>query len=501
MPRCWRFSGGVFVAKAFLVLPSATADEHSANPLVLELSLNREVEPVLAAYIDEGLADAASRHAALVLITMDTPGGLGESMKDMIQHILASPVPVAVYVSPTGARGASAGFFILLSADIAAMAPATHTGAASPVVAIGGFQLQIDETMRRKMFNDTTAFLRSYTEKRGRNPTLAETAVTDAKAFTEKEALDGKLIDLIASSPEDLLRQLDGRTITRFDGTKMVLSLKNPVTAPFELSARQSFLARIVEPDVFFVLLMVGVLGLYTEFTHPGMIAPGVIGGICAVLALYAMHILPVNFAGVLLILLALALFILEAKFTSHGVLAIGGIVSMVLGAMFLIRSPLTSGGVSLGCRTGCDTPVRAHHYISDAACTALAFMEIDDGKGRADWRRGNCHLRAGRWRGRNDSRSWRALAGRFPASGAGREAGASSQRRGSEAVRRAGGSGSHGKQVECVYVREGRHGDKSSWGSVIYRNYSDLDLEFALHHQGMGTRCSSAVGTIIARS
>ena len=340
---------GIFVAVAFLVLPSATADEHSANPLVLELSLNREVEPVLATYIDEGLADAASRHAALVLITMDTPGGLGESMKDMIQHILASPVPVAVYVSPTGARGASAGFFILLSADIAAMAPATHTGAASPVVAIGGFQLQIDETMRRKMFNDTTAFLRSYTEKRGRNPTLAETAVTDAKAFTEKEALDGKLIDLIASSPEDLLHQLDGRTITRFDGTKMVLSLKNSVTAPFELSARQSFLARIVEPDVFFVLLMVGVLGLYTEFTHPGMIAPGVIGGICAVLALYAMHILPVNFAGVLLILLALALFILEAKFTSHGVLAIGGIISMMLGAMFLIRSPLTSGGVSLG--------------------------------------------------------------------------------------------------------------------------------------------------------
>lgn len=339
----------VCITAAFFALPSVTADEHSANPVVLQLNLDREVEPVLATYIDEGLADAASRHAALVLITMDTPGGLGESMKDMIQHILASPVPVAVYVSPTGARGASAGFFILLSADIAAMAPATHTGAASPVVIIGGFQLQIDETMRKKMFNDTTAFLRSYSEKRGRNPTLAETAVTDAKAFTEKEALDGKLIDLIASSTDDLLHQLDGRTITRFDGTKMVLSLKNPSIIPFELSARQSFLARIVEPDVFFVLLMVGVLGLYTEFTHPGMIAPGVIGGICAVLALYAMHILPVNFAGVLLILLALALFILEAKFTSHGVLAIGGIISMMLGAMFLIRSPLTAGGVSLG--------------------------------------------------------------------------------------------------------------------------------------------------------
>jgi membrane-bound serine protease (ClpP class) len=340
---------GACIAAAFLVLPSATADEHSTNPLVLQLHLDREVEPVLATYIDEGIADAASRRAALVLITMDTPGGLGESMKDIIQHILTSPVPVAVYVSPTGARGASAGFFILLSADVAAMAPATHTGAASPVISIGGFQLQVDETMRRKLFNDTTAFLRSYSEKRGRNPTLAETAVTDAKAFTEKEALDGKLIDLIASSPEDLLRQLDGRTLTRFDGTKTVLTLKNASISSFQLSARQSFLARIVEPDVFFVLLMVGALGLYTEFTHPGMVAPGVIGGICAVLALYAMHILPVNFAGVMLILLAVALFILEAKFTSHGVLAIGGIISMMLGAMFLIRSPLTSGGVSLG--------------------------------------------------------------------------------------------------------------------------------------------------------
>jgi len=334
---------------AFLVLPAAAADQPSGNPQVLRLNLDREVEPVLATYIDEGIADAASRHAALVLITMDTPGGLSDSMTDIIQHILTSPVPVAVYVWPTGARGASAGFFILLSADIAAMAPGTHTGAASPVVAIGGWELQVDETMRKKILNDALAFLRSYAQKRGRNVTLAETAVTDAKAFTDQEALDGKLIDLIASSPEDLLHQLDGRTITRFDGTKTVLELKNAEIVPFELSARQKFLARIVEPDVFFVLLLVGVLGLYTEFTHPGMVAPGVVGGICAVLALYAMHFLPVNFAGVLLILLALALFILEAKFTSHGVLAFGGIVSMMLGAMFLIRSPLTSGGVSLG--------------------------------------------------------------------------------------------------------------------------------------------------------
>ena len=332
-----------------LLMPSVAADEHSPGPLVLELSLDGEVEPILATYIDEGLADAAKRHAALVLITMDTPGGLSDSMKDMIQHILASPVPVTVYVSPTGGRGASAGFYILLSADIAAMAPGTHAGAASPIIAIGGFPQQIDEVFRKKINQDAMAFLRSFTERRGRNPELAEKAITESKAFTEKEALDAKMIDLIASSPEDLLRQLDGRTIRRFDGTQVTLALKNPVRAPFELSARQKFLARIVEPDVFFVLLILGVLGLYTEFTHPGVIAPGVIGGICLILALYAMHFLPVNLAGLFLIALALAFFILEAKAPSHGVLAFGGVVSMFLGALFLIRSPLTSGGVSVG--------------------------------------------------------------------------------------------------------------------------------------------------------
>jgi membrane-bound serine protease (ClpP class) len=333
----------------FLLMPSVAADEHSPGPLVLELSLDGEVEPILATYIDEGLADAAKRHAALVLITMDTPGGLSDSMKDMIQHILASPVPVAVYVSPTGGRGASAGFYILLSADIAAMAPGTHAGAASPIIAIGGFPQQIDEVFRKKINQDAMAFLRSFTERRGRNPELAEKAITESKAFTEKESLDAKMIDLIASSPEDLLRQLDGRTIKRFDGTQVTLALKSPVRATFELSARQKFLARIVEPDVFFVLLILGVLGVYTEFTHPGVIAPGVIGGICLILALYAMNFLPINLAGVFLILLALAFFILEAKAPSHGILALGGVVSMFLGAIFLIRSPLTPGGVSFG--------------------------------------------------------------------------------------------------------------------------------------------------------
>jgi len=332
-----------------MLLPSATAEEHPSNAVVLEMKIDGEVEPILATYIDEGLEDAARRHASLVLITMDTPGGLSDSMKDMIQHILVSPVPVAVYVSPTGARGASAGFYILLAADIAAMAPGTHAGAASPVLAIGGYVPQIDEVLRKKINQDAMAFLRSFTERRGRNPELAEKAITESKAFTEKEMLDGKMIDLLANSTEDLLRQLDGRAIARFDGTKLTLSLKNVSRTPFELSTRQKFLSRIVEPDVVFVLLILGVLGLYTEFTHPGVVAPGVIGGICFILALYALNFLPVNLAGLFLIALALAFFIIEAKMPSHGVLAAGGVVSMFLGAIFLIRSPLTPGGVSVG--------------------------------------------------------------------------------------------------------------------------------------------------------
>jgi len=334
----------------FMLLPARAADQQASAPLVLELRLEGVVDPILATYIDEGLTDAAQRHAALVLITMDTPGGLSDSMKEIIQHILASSVPVAVYVSPTGGRGASAGFYILLSADIAAMAPGTHTGSATPVMAIGGlFPMQIDEAFRKKINSDATAFLRSFTERRGRNPALAEKAITEGTAFTEKEALDGKMIDLVASSPDDLLQKLDGREITRFDGTKLTLALKNPWRQPFELSARQKFLARIVQPDVVFVLLILGVLGLYTEFTHPGVIAPGVIGGICVILAMYALNFLPVNLAGLFLIALSLVFFILEAKMPSHGVLGFGGVVSMFLGALFLIRSPLTPGGVSVG--------------------------------------------------------------------------------------------------------------------------------------------------------
>src|SRR4029077_13406645 len=226
-----------------------------------------------------------------------------------------------------------------------------------PLLAIGAVPLQVDETLKKKILNDATAFLRSYTAKRGRNVELAESAVVDGKAWTETEALDGKLIDLIANSPEDLLAKLDGRTIKRFDGSTVQLTLRNPVRVPFAQSFRQRFLSRIVQPDAFFILLIVGVLGLYTEFTHPGMVAPGVIGGIALVLALYAMQILPVAPAGIVLIILALGLFILEAKYPSHGVLGFGGIVAMFLGALMLIRSPLTHAGVSLGVAAGVTLP------------------------------------------------------------------------------------------------------------------------------------------------
>ncbi|HYL68441.1 MAG TPA: nodulation protein NfeD [Candidatus Limnocylindria bacterium] len=320
----------------------------NAPAKITELRIDGEIEPILAQYVQHGIEQAGRDHADLILITINTPGGLDSAMRAIIHAILTSQVPVVTYVAPTGSRAASAGFFILLSADVAAMSPGTETGAASPVFIFGGQPVQVDETMHKKVVNDATAYLRSYVSKRGRNTDLAATAVTDAKAFSDKEALDGKLIDLVVSSPDELFTKLDGRTITRFDGTTTKLALTHPAVKLEEMTPREKFLSRIVQPDVFFILLIIGVLGLYTEFTHPGLFAPGVIGGIALVLALFAMHMLPVNFAGVLLIVLALILFVLEAKFPTHGVLGIGGVVAMVLGALFLIDSPFTGMGVRL---------------------------------------------------------------------------------------------------------------------------------------------------------
>jgi len=340
-----------------LIPPAGSTPAPTSSSSVVELRIDGEIEPVLAEYIVRGINDANADHASLILITMNTPGGLDTSMREIIQAILASKVPVCAYVAPTGSRAASAGFFILLSADIAAMAPGTDTGAASPILAFGGQPVQIDETLHKKIVNEATAYLRSYVTQRGRNAELAASAVTDAKAFSEKEALDGKLVDLVAANREDLLAKLNGRTVTRLDGTKLQLALSQPVVVAHDMTPREKFLTRIVQPDVFFILLIVGVLGLYIEFSHPGMFAPGVIGGIALVLALFAMHMLPVNFTGLLLIIVAFVFFVLEAKFPTHGVLGVGGVIAMVLGALMLIRSPFTGMGVSLSTALGVALP------------------------------------------------------------------------------------------------------------------------------------------------
>jgi membrane-bound serine protease (ClpP class) len=352
MPVAFALRSGALASSAD---PSSAASSSTSN--VVALHIDGEIEPVLAEYILRGIEQASREHASLILITINTPGGLDTSMRSIVQAILSSPVPVVTYVSPTGSRAASAGFFILLSADVAAMSPGTDTGAASPIMAIGGQPVEVDATLNKKILNEATAYLRSYVSGRGRNVDLATTAVTEAKAFSEREALDGKLIDLVAASPEELLQKLDGRTIRHLNGSTTELSLSHPILVSRSMTPRERFLSRIVEPDVFFILLIVGVLGLYTEFTHPGMFAPGVIGGIALVLALFAMHLLPVNLAGLLLISLALALFVLEAKFPTHGVLGVGGVVSMVLGALMLIRSPLTGMGVSFGAALGVAIP------------------------------------------------------------------------------------------------------------------------------------------------
>jgi membrane-bound serine protease (ClpP class) len=283
-----------------------------------------------------GIEHAERANADAVLITLNTPGGLETSMRQIVDKITSSRMPVIVYVAPRGSRATSAGFFILLAADVAVMAPGTTTGAASPVL---GLQ-ELPETMKKKVTNDAAAYLRSYTAKRKRNPEVAELAVTEAKSFTEEEALKERLIDAVCESREAIFQLYANREIARFDGQKTPLALADVKVDTVEMTDRQRFLTRIIDPNIAFLLFVFGVLGLYIEFTHPGFILPGVAGGICLILALFAFHLLPVNYAGVLLIVLALAMFVLEAMYTSHGVLATGGVVSMVLGALMLVESP-----------------------------------------------------------------------------------------------------------------------------------------------------------------
>jgi membrane-bound serine protease (ClpP class) len=308
-----------------------------APPRVIAVDIDGMVHPVTVEIVTHALEQAQRENASLLLIRLNTPGGLMDAMRGTIEKIVASPVPVVTYVVPSGGRAASAGFFLLLSADVAAMAPGTNTGAASPVL-LGG---QMDPVMRKKVESDAAASLRSLAAKRGRNSALAEQAVLESKSFTEKEALDNHLIELIARDQSDLFAQLNGREITRFDGRKQILRLDAPAVVTYEPTWRERIIKGVSDPNIALVLLVLGALGVYIEFSSPGLIAPGVAGGILVLLGLSALSVLPINWIGAALLLLAVALFILEAKFASHGVLGVGGAVAMILGAVLLVDSPI----------------------------------------------------------------------------------------------------------------------------------------------------------------
>jgi membrane-bound serine protease (ClpP class) len=318
-------------ALLLLLLPAAPA---SASVPVVEL--DDAVHPVSAHHVTSALDRADAEGAPLLVIRMDTPGGLDTSMRQIIDRILRAKTPVAVWVGPAGARGASAGFVIAIAADVAAMAPGTNIGAAHPVSTMGG----MDEVMAKKVAEDAAAYVRSKAAQRGRNVEMAQKAVLESRSFTEKEALDLKLIDLVATDIPDLLRQLDGREVRRFDGARATLHVAGQEAVVVRMNWRQAILSLIARPDVMFLLLLGALAGLGAELSHPGLLFPGIVGTLCLVLFLFASQVIPVNVAGVLLIVAAIALFAAEVKVTSYGLLTVAGLVSMVLGAMMLVDAP-----------------------------------------------------------------------------------------------------------------------------------------------------------------
>ncbi|HET7440091.1 MAG TPA: nodulation protein NfeD [Terriglobales bacterium] len=317
----------------------------SAAAQVLKVVINDTIHPITDEYIGRAVAAAEQNKDQAVLIELNTPGGLLESTRNIEEKILASSVPVIIYVTPSGSRAASAGFFILESADIAAMAPGTNTGAAHPVTIGGG---KMDDVMKQKMENDAAAFMRSVTAKRGRNVEVAESAVRESKSFTEQEALSQKLIDYVAPTEQDLFKEIASKPIKRFNGQTITLNLVNQPIVPFDMTLKQRILAYIMDPNVAFILLAVGALALYAEFNHPGAVLPGTVGLIFILLAAFALNLLPTRFAALALIVGAFVLFALEAKFASHGVLTIGGIVLLTLGALLLVDAPIPEMRVHL---------------------------------------------------------------------------------------------------------------------------------------------------------
>ncbi|HEU0138182.1 MAG TPA: nodulation protein NfeD [Bryobacteraceae bacterium] len=321
--------------KAFLI-PLLLAQACLGASGVVGVTVHGVVHPITTEIVGHAIEQAKVQDAALLLIRINTPGGLMEATREITEKIVTSPIPVVTYVAPSGARAASAGFFILESGDVAAMAPGTNTGAASPIV----MGREMDPVMRKKVENDAAAQLRTLAGRRGRNSELAEKAVFEAKSFTEEEALKSQLIELIATDDRDLLQKLDGREIVRFSGARSTLQVASAEITEYQPSLRERVMLALANPNTAFILLILGALGIYVEFSSPGLIFPGVLGGILAILGLSALSVLPINWAGAALIVLALALFVLEANVTSHGILGIGGAVAMVLGALLLIEGP-----------------------------------------------------------------------------------------------------------------------------------------------------------------
>lgn len=315
---------------------------------ILKINIDTAIHPVSSEYIRTTIDRAQESGAELIIMALNTPGGLDSSMREIIEKILGSSVPVAAFVSPSGARAASAGFFISMACDIWVMAPGTNTGAAHPVgVSITGQAM--DETMSEKVTHDAASYIKSIAEKRGRNTQMAEDAVRKSLSFTEKEALEGNLIDLIAQDDQDIIDFFHGQTIVRFDGSEVMLDLEDKDIISRPMSARQKFLITIANPNLAYILLMIGLLGLYFEFSNPGAILPGVLGGICLLLAVFSFQILPINYVGLILIILSVGLFILEIKVQSYGILSLGGIAAMVFGSIMLIDAPIPELKPSLG--------------------------------------------------------------------------------------------------------------------------------------------------------
>ncbi len=335
----------------FLVLTAVallfSSQPVSAQPVIYSAEVDSIIHPVSAQYMIDTIARADAANATLVVFTLRTPGGLVDATRDIVTKMIAAKTPIAVYVAPSGARAASAGFIITIAADIAAMAPGTHIGAAHPVAGGGAV---MDETTSKKAAEDMAAYVRTIAAARGRNSALAEQAVRQSTAFTEQEALKATppLVDLVATSLDELLRQLNGRAVTRFDGRSTTLRTASATIVPIAMTRRQRILSAIAHPNIAYMLLSLGMLGLTIELWSPGAVLPGIVGGLSLLLAFFALQVLPVNFAGLLLMLFGLVLFALEIKVTSYGLLTIGGIISLVFGSLMLIDSPAPELQLSL---------------------------------------------------------------------------------------------------------------------------------------------------------